>query len=78
MGMRVKQGTPPNLINLAEESRSTETVENVGFDDDIDGYYKPQSAFPWHMLGSRWKLQFKSILVLNFWEPCTIKLAIPV
>ena len=44
--MRVKQGTPPNLINLAEESRSTETVENVGFDDDIDGYYKPQSAFP--------------------------------
>jgi len=29
-----KEMTPPNLINLAEESRSSETLENVGIDDD--------------------------------------------
>jgi len=34
MMMRVKEGTPPNLINLAEESRSSETIENLGLDDD--------------------------------------------
>lgn len=31
--MKVKEGSPPNLINLAEESRSSENIENVGFDD---------------------------------------------
>ena len=30
----VKEMTPPNLVNLAEESRSSETLENVGIDDD--------------------------------------------
>ncbi|XP_065910931.1 C-Jun-amino-terminal kinase-interacting protein 3-like [Dysidea avara] len=29
-----KELTPPNLINLAEESRSSEMLENVGIDDD--------------------------------------------
>lgn len=34
MGTRMKEGTPPNMINLAEESRSSESIENVGLDDD--------------------------------------------
>jgi len=34
MSRGAKELTPPNLINLAEESRSCETVENVGIDDD--------------------------------------------
>ena len=42
--MKMKEGTPPNLINLAEESRSSESIENVGFDDDR--YCKLHSAFP--------------------------------
>ena len=37
--MKVKEGSPPNLINLAEESRSSENIENVGFDDRyLDSY----------------------------------------
>lgn len=32
--MKMKEGTPPNMINLAEESRSSESIENVGLDDD--------------------------------------------
>lgn len=32
--MKVREGSPPNLVNLAEESRSSESIENVGLDDN--------------------------------------------
>ena len=35
----MKEGTPPNMINLAEESRSSESIENVGLDDDRYGHH---------------------------------------